>query len=270
MANPLAYYLDKVKDEGVRAIVSRRIRWYSSGASRAFSRTSRQVAGRIVEGMGNRVRINGAVFSTNSPLIETSQKGEMLFGWHEREERRLLKRWLRVDLPIVEFGGGLGVISCLANRRLDRPEKHVVVEANPEIVPLLEQNRVLNGCRFRVVNKALVHGKEAVEFGINSRFTASRIDGPGTSISVGATTLAAIADESGFDQISLICDIEGAETALVEHEIDALRKRVRMFLVEIHPGIIGEEAESRIIGTLESAGFVLREHHGINWAFTHD
>ena len=53
---------------------------------------------------------------------------------------------------IVEFGGGIGVISCLANRRIGQRDRHIVVEANPHLIPLLEKNRSLNRCAFTVVN----------------------------------------------------------------------------------------------------------------------
>jgi FkbM family methyltransferase len=277
MVEPVGYYLGKLKRDGLPAILRRRVRWYwyviNSFRQRIpsfLAHSIRQASGRIVEWTGNRVRIEGAVFSTDNPLIQRSQKGEMLFAWHEAEERRMVKRWLRTDLPIVEFGGGLGVISCLANRRLTRPEDHVVVEANPGIVPLLERNRDLNGCRFRVINKALAYGSEVVEFGINPRFTASRVGGPGATVAVSATSLETIADDAGFDQISLICDVEGAEVMLVEREIDTLRRRVQLLLIEIHQRTIGEEETSRLTQALENSGFVLRDRYGINWVFTRE
>jgi FkbM family methyltransferase len=270
MAKSLAYYLGKIEREGLSAIVKRRARWYWSMVGGPIGRSGRRAAGWFVERSGDRVRIDGAVFSTRSPLIARSQKGEMLLGRHEVAERRMLERWLPADLPVIELGGGLGVVSCLANRKLARPQDHVVVEANPGIIPLLEQNRDLNRCRFRVVNKALAHDTEAIEFSVHPRFTASRIGGEGTTVSVAATSLGAILAEAGFDRVSLICDIEGAEAALVEREIEAIRSHVGALLVEIHPGIIGEEAAARIVRSLEASGLVLRDHFGINWAFARD
>jgi len=230
----------------------------------------RRSAGWLVERLGDRVRIDGLIFSTASPLIARGLKGELLLDRHEAAERRLLERWLRTDLPVVELGGAMGVISCLTNRRLARPRDHVVVEANPGIIPLLERNRDLNGCRFRVVNKALAYDTETVAFGVNPRFTASRIGGAGTTVAVAATSLEAIVAEAEFDQISLICDIEGAEAALVERELDTLHRHVRTLLVEIHPYLIGQEAAAWINRALEGAGFALRDRAGMNWVFTRD
>ena len=268
MTRPLAYYLDKLDHDGLPRILRR-------GASRYWSKIwtplSRQTAGWIIERLGDRIRIEGATFATNSPLIPRFEKGEMVFRGYEFDERRMLKRWLRTDLPLVELGGGIGVTACLANRKLARPHDHVVVEANPFNVSLVERNRDLNGCRFRVIHKALAYGAETVAFGIHPRLVgSSRIGGEGTTIEVATTSLEAVAAAAGFDEISLICDVEGGEAEVVERELDTLRHRVRVLLVEIHPHIIGEEAASRIVQTLETSGFALRDHFGFNWAFTRD
>jgi FkbM family methyltransferase len=267
MAKPLAYYLVKLKHDGLLTILRRRASWYWSMIWRPLSC---RTAGWMIERLGVRIRVDGAIFSARTPLIPRFEKGVMFFGGHEVEERAILGRWLIADLPVVELGGGIGVIACLTNRKLARPQDHIVVEANPEIVPLLEQNRDLNGCRFRVLNKALAYGTDAVDFGVGPRFVGSRVGGAGTTVAVEVTSLEAIAAEAGFDRISLICDIEGAEAELVERELDTLRRRVRLLIVEIHPGVIGEEAAARMVRTLEASGFVLRDRVGRNWAFTRD
>jgi FkbM family methyltransferase len=263
MAKSPAYYLDKLKQDGLLTILGRRANWY-------WSALSHQTAGWMIERLGVRIRVDGATFSARTPLIPRFEKGVMFFGGHETEEREILERWLIPDLPVVEFGGGIGVVACLTNRKLARPLDHIVVEANPEIVPLLEQNRNLNGCRFRVLNKALAYGTDTVDFGVGPRFVGGRVGGEGTTVAVEATSLETIAAEAGFDQISLICDIEGAEAELVERELDTLCRRVHLLIVEIHPAIIGEEAASRMVRALEASGFVLRDRVGRNWAFTHD
>ena len=201
------------------------------------------VLGRIVELLGNRIRVGGMVFSIDSPTIKLAQKWSLFSEDHEPHEHALLNRWLPTDLPIVEFGGGIGVISCSSNRRLVRPEEHIVVKAHPGLIPLLERNRDLNGCRFQIRHKALAYGAESVRFNLCWSLFGGRVGDPSdNSVLVPSTSLKAIADESGFDQISVICDIEGTEAALVDREMDTLRHRVRFLLVEIHPDVIGDES----------------------------
>ena len=73
----------------------------------------------------------------------------------EEHERHVIDSYLRPDLPVVELGGCLGVVSCHINKKLDRPERHVVIEANPGVLPTLEKNRELNNCRFVIRHAAL-------------------------------------------------------------------------------------------------------------------
>ena len=187
-------------------------------AASAAGRLSRFALGRYVEVMGNRMRVEGLTLSLDSPAIETSQKGELYFGHHELEERRLVKKWLPKDLPVVEFGGGLGLVSCLINRALARPEDHVVVEANPNLLEVLGRNRDLNGCRFRVVPKAIAYDTDTVELGLGWHFAGTSVGGGEhirTTTRVPATTLGEVIRDAGFDQISLVSDIEGIEVAMI-------------------------------------------------------
>jgi FkbM family methyltransferase len=222
----------------------------------------------MIELTGNRVRIEGMTFSLDSPLIATPLKSTIFFGLHEVDEREMLNRWLPKDLAVVELGAGIGVVSCLTNRKLARPQDHVVLEVNPPLVPLLERNRKLNDCQFGIINKGLSYDSETVELSVNQNFVGTRrasltglqSDGnSATTFIVPATTLKSIIETAGMDQIALICDIEGTELALVEREIDTIRQHVRFILVELHPRVLGLEATTRIIDTLVSAGFTLRD-----------
>ena len=170
----------------------------------------------------------------------------------------MLGRWLRADLPV-------GGIRRGARGRLLPGESQAYQARRPRRGRGESRDRAPPGAEPRPQRlpipgrqQAPAHGTDTVEFGVHPRFTASRIGGSGATVSVPATSLEAIADEAGFDQISLICDVEGAEVVLVERELDTLRRRVRLLLVEIHPQIIGEEAAAGIVRALEASGFLLR------------
>jgi FkbM family methyltransferase len=268
MVKSVAHYMEKIRLNGLPALMRRRLKWYWNIMGLKYQ--NKHTVGKFVEMTGNRVRIEGMVFSLDSPAIETIRKGSLFFGIYESAERALLNQWLPPDLPVVEFGGGIGVVSCLANRKLVRPAQHIVVEANPNLISLLERNRDLNQCRFQVWNRALAYGTESVAFRIHSHFLSGRVEGnkgstdSGLTVPVPATSLKAVIEQSGFDQLSLICDIEGAEITLVEREIGTICQHVRCFLVELHPEITGEEAVSRLIETLRTAGFTIRAENGSN------
>jgi hypothetical protein len=227
-----------------------------------------RLVGRLVELAGNRIRIEGLKFSVNCSEVANAHKSTLWFGRHELEEREPRHRHLPADLPVVALGGGLGVIACLANRQLANPDRHNVLEAIPSLAELLDQNRTLNRCQFRVINAALAYGAPTVSFSLRSIFVGSRLeDGLGTNASERYTYLAKIMDEAGFDDFSLICDIEGAEANLVAHELSLIADRAKFVLVEIHPAILGESGADRIVESLTGAGLRLAERVGSNWAF---
>lgn len=219
---------------------------------------ARGAIGRRVELHGNQVRLHGLSFSVDNPLITTREKALLYMGIHEAPEIRLTQRYLDVTLPLIELGGGIGVLSCIANRRLLRSRDHVVLEANPELIPTLEHNRGLNGCEFRIVNAALAYDGPETELTINS-LAASRVgatDGVQRRVRVAATTLAQVLQPSGFARINLIADIEGAEVDLVEREASLLGSHVQALVLETHPRFTGVARTTAMLERIRSLGFV--------------
>lgn len=242
----------------MRERIKRRLGWYKSRFQ-----VNNPVVGRTVELLGNRVRIDGLTYSVECPYISTGHKSTLAFGLHEIEERALVRRWLPPDVPVIEIGGGLGVVSCLLNRKLKRPHDHVVVEANPVMAEILERNRDLNGCGFRVVNKALAYDCVAIDLSLDREFVGSSTFGSaGSTVRVPATTISEIVDDVGFEHFGIVCDIEGAEADLVQRELAAMRGRIPFFMAEMHPATLGAETVTRLEGEIESLGFRLFEKDG--------
>lgn len=195
--------------------------------------------------------------------FSSTLKSTISKGYYEEPERELVRRWLPSHVPIVELGGGLGVVSCLANRKLNDPSKHVVVEANPAMVPLLEANRDSNGCQFEVVNLALGYDNETLMITIDPDFVGSSAYQSVSGVQVRTTNLESLMDARGFDQCGVICDIEGLEAELIKREFSKLGKRVRYLAAEFHPYIIGQEANDRTHLLLRQLGFVEKQSIGI-------
>lgn len=224
----------------------------------------RWIFGRIVELAGNKGRLEGLVFELSHPLIATPLKSRFLLRSYETEARRLIARYLPADLPVVELGGSIGVVSCFTNRRLKRPEAHVVVEAAVDLVPLLKGNRDRNGCRFEVLHAAIAYGVETVTFYPSDRFNEGSVFGGGTpGTAVPASTLASILELRGFAAASLICDIEGSELDLIAAEGETLRDRIRWIIMETH----GFEKAAKARTGLEGLGFTLVGEFGNNQAY---
>jgi FkbM family methyltransferase len=241
----------KLRDEGLGTILARRYRWWK----KSFQMDNRLV-GRMVEVTGNRVRMHGLSFSVDNPAIATPAKSTLYFGLYETSEIELLKRLLDPDLAVVELGGSIGVVACVTNRLLSNPERHVVVEANPQVVPTLEANRNSNKCGFRVVNAAIAYGADVIEFPVDHSFVTSSLYGDiGKTAQVAAISLGRLLEEARFDRVSMICDIEGAEIDLVRHEIGLLRDHVKLLVMETHPHLVGEAADGEMRDSILNSGF---------------
>ena len=201
-------------------------------------------------------RVDGCKFTIDPRVVPANVIDLLLTHRYEQAERAALAKFLDCDVPVVELGACIGVVSCVTNRRLRDPERHVVVEANPALLPLLEDNRARNGCRFKVVHAALAYGVESITFNVNDNVLASSLWGEKRrGVVVPTVTLEGLLDENGLERATVICDIEGAELQLVEHELPTLSKRIVAIIMETHERLVGEEKNRQMFARLESAGF---------------
>ena len=204
------------------------------------------------------VRLDGCKFSIDRAFVPANVVDLLLEDHYEEPERVALKKFLDPNLPVIELGACIGVVSCLTNRLLRQPKNHVVVEANPELLPLLRQNRQRNDCRFEIVHAAVSYGAETITFNINHNILASSLEGEGQQEMVVSTvTLERLLNDHGFERATLICDIEGAELQLFENEIETIGKRISMIIMELHERMVGEDPTSRMLASLKNAGFEL-------------
>ncbi|HEX5473876.1 MAG TPA: FkbM family methyltransferase [Vicinamibacterales bacterium] len=215
-----------------------------------------QWLGRFVEWRGNLIRLDGCLFDVSHPQISTALRGRLLRGRYERSERGILEQRLDPFAPVIELGGGIGVVATLVNRRLRDPASHVVVEANASLIPVLERQRHLNGARFTIEHAAIAYENGPVSFDVGAEFISGRIAGGRTGAPVPATTLASVLERHPWTGVTLICDIEGAETALVEREIDVLRAHVMTIVMEVHPALCAPDAYQALFARLTAGGFV--------------
>lgn len=225
--------------------------------------------GFLAECRGNRWTLDGLTFSLDAPGITTQLKSGFVWGTYERNERDLVARYLRRDLPVIEGGACIGVVACVTNRLLDDPTQHVVVEANPELLPALTRNRDQNKCAFEIVHAAIDQSGAPVTFHLFRNFLGGSVQLPSKKqVTVPAVTVGALVKERGWDQISLILDIEGAEIDLIRKETDVLRDHVAVLIVEMHPGTTGEQSVTDALATLQRLGFSLREQRETVYVFT--
>lgn len=207
---------------------------------------------------------HGPVFSyhglavTVPRLAGLSAMNALIRGKYERDEAALILKHLPPDLPVVELGGSLGVVSRLIASRLSRGTPHLVVEANADLVPVCRANA---GEGTELVYAALAYDAPTVRFRVGADIHAGALDGgagDGALREVPAVTMATLLERLGRPQaFALVADIEGAELALFEREPEALAA-CRLAIVEIHPKAFARSgrSEAEFLSLAAQAGLV--------------
>jgi FkbM family methyltransferase len=244
-------------------------RYFNNWAGRQIDR----YYGALLEFRGDSIKVDGCTFSLKSPAITRESKSKFMLNRYERPEREAVRRFLDPECPIVEFGGAIGVVSCLANRRLARPMEHVVVEANPDLVPVLLKNRELNGCKFTVLPRLVAYGRKRAAFFVDETnfVIGSAVAGPSNHakgvVEVETITLGAILEQYHFGVCTLICDIEGGEADLLRYESEILKSRVSTLILEVHEWILGQGRVQELLANIGSLGFRLLASEGDTYTF---
>ncbi|MBV6443360.1 MAG: FkbM family methyltransferase [Haliscomenobacteraceae bacterium CHB4] len=161
-------------------------------------------------------------------------RGQFPIDFYEKQERRYLKQFLPKNATVLELGACLGIVSCLTNRLLDHPERHVVVEANPNLIPVIGENKRRNNCKFHIEH-CMVSSRPVNEFfigktilmGSNRRKSATRIN-------VAGKTIATLEKEYGMKFDALVMDIEGGELDFLRENAEKL-KELNVIFMEVHP-----------------------------------
>ena len=253
-----------VRQPGLRGMLTRRLRWYKQRIQK-----NNWWVGRYVEIMGDTVKIRGTRFSVKSPLIQTRQKSWMYFGVYEVYELNAVERFVRPNDAVIELGASIGVVSSLTNRRLADPTRHLVLEANPRLIETLEHNRERTGSRFGIRHAALGYGADKITFHVNDSFLSGGVEREGDAVTVPTVSLGELIEDLGESPVVLVCDIEGAELDLVEHELDVICDRVDLIIMETHPRTAGSEPTDTMSAKLVEAGYSIVSDDHFVLVFAH-
>ena len=246
---PVASTLKRVLRTSVRLLREEGVGSLSSAVSQ---RARLAVAGRTVV-------LDGCVFSLEG-LPDDRMKLELVRKEYEKFERQAALQYVWPAAPVVELGACMGIVACITNRVLTGARSHVVIEANPLVIPLIEKNRSANRCDFEVLNAAIAYGASTVtftpsqEFWGNSLRENSSAESGVDPVTVPTVRLGDIVRERNMDSFTLICDIEGHEYELVQHEADVLA-RAETIILETHARMIGEAKNTELLGKLDELGF---------------
>jgi SAM-dependent methyltransferase len=184
-------------------------------------------------------------------------------GKYERQEAATIKKLVSKNDILLELGAGLGLISTIAWQTGMVDAVHAF-EADPRLIPLIENTFESHGVRGKVYNEILTSDPDVIskgsrEFYIRQDFYGSSVvDGVGKKvvekidISVGSFAIA-------IDKIRptvIACDIEGGEMNLFK---DVDLSSVRHIMLETHQGTIMGSGMRDLFNDLHALDFHFNE-----------
>lgn len=213
-------------------------------------------------------RKNGLVIHVPFELTDYKFRGRFVLGTYEKEEATYLEKYLAPDACVLELGSCLGYVSCLTNQLLHDKSKHVVLEANPQLIPWIQKNKDANACSFAIENSIVSNNPKNTFYlhhlivgGSSKRKTAHRIEVKGVGV-------ADLELKYGLSFDTLVMDIEGGELELFRTQKNSIQA-FRMIFMEVHPfaGILTDEEALECENILQSLGFknILRDGNFQIW-----
>jgi FkbM family methyltransferase len=203
---------------------------------------SNDLTGKLVRRVfGNRIpdlRWKGYSFAMPDGIVNQLYSS-VFWGFYESAEIRLVERFLRNDLNVIELGGSSGVVSSHIVRKLDQSCNFIVAEMNTDLITILKtniENHNLNGCNVRVLNNAVSYTGEYIYLQTSNNSTETSILGNASEMGekkIFAVRLSELVKLISGKDYALVSDIEGAEAELFIEESDAL-SNCSQLIIELH------------------------------------
>jgi len=208
------------------------------------------------------ITLEGMTFDVSG--LSTKIRNRLLSGAYEAHEKKMCFDYLTPNDSVLEIGGAIGFIGLICQKKIGI-KNYFCFEANPRTYEILKKNYELNGVEPRVWNMALAHADGHVDLEVGSDFWENSICYDSTrnngvkTVRVPAGTLDTLLALAGQKVNTLIIDIEGAEQFIVFQRVP---EEISKIIIELHPGVMGQEVMYNIVATLIGLGFrVAREEN---------
>lgn len=205
------------------------------------------------------VRYEGLVVPIAKSLHLRERRRDLYKGLHERQEIETIKRLIRPDDVVVEFGAGCGLVTAVISKSLTDSRQLHTFEANASLRPTIEavcaENKVAPNIHIAAVG--LQDGETG--FYVDDNVLSSSLlneSGPAKRMArretVKMVSVPAILER--LRPTFLVADVEGAESDILTVPFN---EELRVICAEFHPPIIGDTRVSEIIAHIIDAGFDL-------------
>lgn len=177
--------------------------------------------------------LNGISLGLPAGLATPEILGKLADGSYEADEARSAERCVRPGFRVLELGAGIGYVTAICARQAG-PQNVLSVEANPALLPVIEDTLVRNG----LSGVTLIHGaatgpaepEAMADFAVSSGYTGSSLEGKGEAVKV---PLVSIHDLIWAHKPHVVLmDVEGAEAEMFNRP---WKCPLRFCVMELHP-----------------------------------
>lgn len=200
------------------------------------------------------VEIEGMRVDLSYPSFSERMRRVLRNGTYEQNEIRHLKQFVKTGDRVLDLGAGTGLTAAIVARS-GKTDQVVCVEANNELIPVLQRTFSLNNLDVEIIH-GVAHSTGSsmpIQFHVGKDFWGNSLHQKPEHYEAREVPSINI-DEliSRLRPTLVLCDIEGAEAPLLE-QIDL--SVVDRMVVEFHPGIIGKHRVHRVLKHLSRKGF---------------
>jgi len=199
------------------------------------------------------VSLNDVKLNLRNTGLSSKARKSFYRGSFESPETRIISATLNPSDVVLEIGAGIGYISILCAKMIGG-ENVYCYEANPSLIPIIEENCRLNNVKLNISNTILSKKDGYRDFFVMPEyFSSSMIKRSDCAEPVSVKTININNELNTISPTYLIIDIEGGEKELV-YLIDY--NGVKKICIEVHPNVIGHREVNNIIAALQSNGFM--------------
>lgn len=194
---------------------------------------------------------------------------------YEKQEIGLIELIPRKKLresKVLDLGACLGVVSIIVNKKLNNKEDHVCVEANTDLIPVLQKNRDKNDCKFKIENSIISNTSDGVFYIYDNVVAGSahrkdNIEKNKKKLKVKVLKLSELIKKHNVTFDFIIMDIEGGELEFLKENKNYIKNNVKYLLIEIHEFIMYKGYEKKCLEIIENTNMELIKKDGISFLF---
>ena len=175
------------------------------------------------------------IVNTNNQLVTPYIKSLIFWGLYEKSEAKSVLKYLDKDMDVIELGSSLGVISSLIGKSISN-RKLVCVEANPELLPIIDQNLRLNNIEnYTILNIGVGNKNDVLWFVPGRHSTHGKMTDieQYNAIKIPILHLSDLLISEKINNFNLVCDIEGSEIDIILSDPESLQK-CNIIIIETH------------------------------------